>query len=402
MRALLAAAALLVTAELGGQTPLAIEVNGGRETLAVAMQRGVPAHPATALRLLGATLTATPSRLTAVLFGDTIIFEPLSPFFLAAERPWQLAGPVYRDGGVLYVPQQFFTEWLPARHPDRVSFAGGTLRVASSAAAATTPRVAAPMPVAAAAPASRRAAHRGADSVRVVIVDAGHGGRDPGKAGPGGILEKDVALAVSHRLSAMLRERGYEVHMTRTADTLVALADRPRLANKWKAGRPQALFLSIHANAASRTSARGFETFFLSEARTEDERRVAELENAAVQYEEGNGDPIDVDDLSYILSGLRNNFYLRASHDFAAVVQERLAAFHPGPNRGVKQAGFRVLVGALMPAVLVEVAFITNPDEARLLGASAFQQNVAWALADAVDRFFEEHAFLWVEQEAEQ
>jgi N-acetylmuramoyl-L-alanine amidase len=236
----------------------------------------------------------------------------------------------------------------------------------------------------------------------VVIIDPGHGGRDPGKAGFGGVLEKDVALAVSHRLAALLRERGYEVHMTRTTDTLIALADRPRLANKWKAGRPQALFLSIHANAASRGTAAGFETFFLSEARTADERRVAELENAAVQYEDDGGEAFDLDELGHILHGLRNNFYQRASNDFAEVVQQRLAAFHPGPNRGVKQAGFRVLVGALMPAVLVELAFITHPEEARLLATSSFQQNASRALAEAVGRFFESHEFLWTEQEADE
>src|SRR5690606_20894181 len=123
---------------------------------------------------------------------------------------------------------------------------------------------------------------------RIVIIDPGHGGRDPGKIGPNGLREKDVTLAIARRLAALLRGReGYEVHLTRTADTLIALEDRPALANRWKAGRPAAVYISIHANSAV-GAARGFETFFLSEARTEDERRVAELENAAVAYEESH------------------------------------------------------------------------------------------------------------------
>jgi N-acetylmuramoyl-L-alanine amidase len=86
---------------------------------------------------------------------------------------------------------------------------------------------------------------------------------------------------------------------------------------------------------------------------------------------------------------------MRASHDLAAVMQEKLMAFHPGPNRGVKRAGFYVLVGAIMPAVLVETAFITNREEAGLLGTSTFQQKIAWGIADGVDEFFRRNEYLW-------
>src|SRR5919109_1438219 len=163
---------------------------------------------------------------------------------------------------------------------------------------------------------------------RVVIVDAGHGGRDPGKIGPNGLQEKDVALWIAQRVAAVLRERGYEVHLTRTRDTLIALADRAKLANRLKADRPGVVFLSIHANAAKARTARGFETFFLSEARTEDERRVAEMENEAIHFEEYPALPAD-DGLDKILSNLRSDFLMRASHDLAAVMQDNFAAFHP-------------------------------------------------------------------------
>jgi N-acetylmuramoyl-L-alanine amidase len=212
--------------------------------------------------------------------------------------------------------------------------------------------------------------------------------------GPGGIREKDVTLTISHRLARLLEERGYEVHLTRTVDTYVSLAERPRLANEWKGDRPVAVFLSIHANAASAVSAHGFETFFLSEARTADERRVAEMENEAIRFDD-HPPAMEEPGLDQILGTLRSDFLMRASHDLAAVVQENIAAFHPGPNRGVKRAGFHVLIGTIMPAVLVETAFISNREEARLLGSLSFQQKIAQGLADSVDAFFSRNEHLW-------
>jgi N-acetylmuramoyl-L-alanine amidase len=191
----------------------------------------------------------------------------------------------------------------------------------------------------------------------------------------------------------MLTARGYEVRLTRTTDVLVNLAHRPKMANEWRGNRP-GLFLSIHANGVSDGRVRGFETFFLSDARTEDERRVAEMENAAVAYETPDR-VVGTDDLDFILNNLRNDYYVRASHDLAGLVQDTFSSFHTGPNRGVKQAGFRVLVGAFMPAVLIELGFISNPAEERLLGTRSFQDRTATAIADAVDLFFLKQGDLW-------
>jgi N-acetylmuramoyl-L-alanine amidase len=218
----------------------------------------------------------------------------------------------------------------------------------------------------------------------LVVVDAGHGGVDPGARGPGGTREKDVALAVARRLAALLREDPtLEVRMTRDRDTLIALRDRSRFANLWKEGERPALFISIHCNANDSRSARGFETYFLSEAKTEDARRVAQMENAAQKYE----GEVELDPLSFILHDLRQNKYLRDSNDWAAVVQEELAEVHPGPNRGVKQAGFYVLNGTFMPAVLVEIGFITNPREEEMLADPERQRKIAQGLARSVRTF---------------
>ncbi len=216
-------------------------------------------------------------------------------------------------------------------------------------------------------------------------------GEDTGKIGPNGLREKDATLQLSRRLGSLLKARGYEVHFTRTTDTLIALADRPRFANQWKNGRPSALFISIHMNSAptQTKTVRGFETFLLADARTEDEQRVAEMENAAVAFENQPAKSDSEED--GILNGLRNDFWVRASSDLADDVQSAIAGVHSGPDRGVKRAGFRVLVGALMPAVLVEVAFISNPAEAKLIRQATFQEDIAKAVAGAIDSFFDDH-----------
>ncbi|MGH7664710.1 MAG: N-acetylmuramoyl-L-alanine amidase family protein [Gemmatimonadaceae bacterium] len=222
---------------------------------------------------------------------------------------------------------------------------------------------------------------------RLVVVDAGHGGPDPGTHGTarGGapLVEKEITLAVSRRLAAALESRGVETLMTRTADTLIALGDRGRIAN----AREGDLFISIHVNAANprwrnAEEARGFETFFLAEAKTEDAKRVEQMENEAVRFET-EADPLGDDLLSFIINDMAQNEHLRESNDLATTIQRHLARVHPGPNRGVKQAGFRVLVTAYMPAVLVEIGFATNREEAAFLRDPAKQRILAGAIADA-------------------
>lgn len=222
----------------------------------------------------------------------------------------------------------------------------------------------------------------------IVVIDAGHGGPDRGMSGPLGrgksrIHEKDITLSVSKQLGRALLKRGIDVVYTRTKDTLIDLSDRGRIAND--AGG--ALFISIHVNAASPrwkdpAAARGFETYFLSDARTEDDLRVEEMENASIRFETVS-DVAKEDPLSFILSDMKQNEHLRESSELAGAIQRSLSDVHPGPNRGVKQAGFRVLVTSFMPSVLVELGFGTNPAEARFLADPAKQESLARSIADA-------------------
>src|SRR4051812_4909894 len=222
----------------------------------------------------------------------------------------------------------------------------------------------------------------------IVVVDAGHGGPDGGMTGPIGargtkLREKDITLAVSKKLGQALLRRQIDVVYTRTTDTLIDLSDRGNIANRAGAS----LFISIHVNAASPTwrnpaANRGFETYFLSDARTEDDLRVEEMENASVQFETAK-DLSKEDPLSFILSDMKQNEHLRESNELASTIQRSLGEVHPGPNRGVKQAGFRVLVTSFMPSVLVEIGFGTNPLEAQFLADPAKQDAIARSIADA-------------------
>lgn len=223
---------------------------------------------------------------------------------------------------------------------------------------------------------------------RLVVVDAGHGGVDNGMHGPIGggpqIYEKNITLSVAKLLAQDLREAGVDVLMTRTTDTLIALADRGRIANRNHGD----VFVSIHVNATGQRGKagardRGFETYFLSEAKTEDAKRVENMENQAVRFETGVNAPKG-DPLSFILNDMAQNEHLRESSELAQIIEDGLHTFHPGPDRGVQQANFAVLRGSYMPAVLCEIGFGTNPQEAAYISSSANQRKIAHSIAHSV------------------
>ena len=316
-----------------------------------------------------------------------------------------LRAGVFRRGGQLYVPLALATELLPRLgagvlfDPEkaelrRFSTATTARRAPATRPRADTPRLtgtSAPTEKVPSAPANRSASLR----QRIVVVDAGHGGPDNGMSGPIGaprkIYEKNITLAVAKELRAALAQRDIQVVMTRTTDTLIALGDRGRIANRAKAD----LFLSVHVNAANPRwnnpgGARGFETFFLAEAKTEDERRVAAMENEAIRFET-DADVTRDDPLGFIMRDMAQNEHLRESGRLAELIQAGMKQVHPGPSRGVKQAGFRVLVTAFMPAVLVEIGFGTNKLEAQYMTDTDRQRELASTLADAVVRYLEQY-----------
>jgi len=329
-----------------------------------------------------------------------------APLVIVNDEPRPLASAPIEQNGKLLLPLQLISDVFPSVVPNtRWDADAAQLIVFGSALPAP---VTAPRSNAGDDGRSRRdvarAPTREADlppipvkhGRRTIIVDAGHGGVDNGMSGPLGggprIYEKNITLAVAKRLGAQLEERGIDVVYTRTRDTLIALDDRGRIANRAQGD----LFISIHVNAANPNwkdpgGSRGFETYFLSEARTEDARRVEHMENDAVRFETGPS-KVDKDDpLSFILSDMQQNEHLRESSELADLIQQRLGKMHPGPSRGVKQAGFRVLVTAYMPAVLVEVGFGTNPREAQYLSDPDKQEALAVAISDAAMEYLDRY-----------
>jgi N-acetylmuramoyl-L-alanine amidase len=223
-----------------------------------------------------------------------------------------------------------------------------------------------------------------------VVVDAGHGGTETGAIGPGGLQEKDATLQIARRVAQALPHLvSCRVVLTRDSDSVISLDDRTSVANHEKAD----LFLSIHANSSRATGAHGSETYYLSlEASDKLAQEVAARENTlpaapppgAAPGGSGAKSPV----LDFILWDLAQSAHLKDSSELADAIQKELNTVSGTENRGIKQAPFRVLVGATMPAVLVETAFISNADEEKKLSSAVFQQNVADGISRAIAGFF--------------
>jgi N-acetylmuramoyl-L-alanine amidase len=217
-----------------------------------------------------------------------------------------------------------------------------------------------------------------------MVIDPGHGGKDPGATGHvKGVLEKNVTFEISERLAGKIRQRlGCEATLTRKADTYLSLEERTAIANTNNAD----LFISIHTNAHKKMASRGIETYFLNLATDESAILVAARENATSAK--------NISDLENILSDLMKNAKQEESSRLAGFVQQAMIKklrprYRGVKNNGVKQAPFYVLIGAEMPCILVEVAFITNPRECRRLNMGGYQDDIADAIAAGIQRYME-------------
>jgi N-acetylmuramoyl-L-alanine amidase len=250
--------------------------------------------------------------------------------------------------------------WHPLETPPRVTIELGPARPTPTPAPARAPVV------------TRR-------GPRPVVIDPGHGGDDVGAQSPTGVLEKEVTLAVARRLARILESRGRAVRLTRDGDQGRALTDRTALANRLDA----TVFISLHANASTVASVAGAETYYMSLDGASDEAAAATaaLENRAGSSANGRS-PLDL-----ILWDLAQAEVLNESSRLALAVQGRLNARLGLRDRGVKQAPFVVLTGATMPAILVEVGFLSNPSEAERLTQPESQQQLAEAVAAGIEDF---------------
>ena len=217
---------------------------------------------------------------------------------------------------------------------------------------------------------------------RRIVIDAGHGGHDPGTIGRGGLMEKDLVLDVALRLEKMVRtELGAEVILTRATDVFVPLEERTAIANS----RGADLFLSVHANSSRNATARGIETYFLSFARNPHAEEVAARENAI--------SAATLKDLQGLVKAIALNSKIEESRDFATSIQESMVANvrgrYPVTDRGVHTAPFYVLIGANMPSILAEIAFVSNPEDEKHLKTSDYRDTVARSLLRGVRDYLE-------------
>ncbi len=228
-------------------------------------------------------------------------------------------------------------------------------------------------------PAPRRAPVVLSTGPRPIVIDPGHGGDDIGAESGSGLMEKEITLAVARRLARVLEARGYRVRLTRDGDQKRALTDRTALANRLDA----LAFVSLHANAFTASSVSGAETYYMSidEASDADAAAVADLENRA-GASSGGRTPLDL-----ILWDLAQAEVLNESAQLALTVQQSLNSQLGARDRGVRQAPFVVLTGATMPAILVEVGFLSNSREADLLAQPDHQQKLAEAIASGIEGF---------------
>lgn len=233
------------------------------------------------------------------------------------------------------------------------------------------------------------------ERIGFIILDPGHGGKDPGAIGKGGLQEKALTLQISRQVEKTLKSRLKEVKVkaTRNSDVFIELAERTEIANRELKRGNNGLFISIHVNASISSKVSGFETYFLSQNPTNEEaRKTAALENNVVILERNSSGGKKYDDVDQVEALMMTTQIQRESSLLAESIQKGLGKnIKEFRSRGVQRADFFVLRGALMPAVLVEVGFITNTKEASFLKRADYQNSIAKGISDGIVDFIHEY-----------
>jgi N-acetylmuramoyl-L-alanine amidase len=377
---------LLLLAALVPQQ-VVIATSRGQVSIPVTYEQGAGAMAGVLLaQPLGLTLSLDGSAVRVTLSARTFQFDLGSPFVRHEGAVYPLVGAPYVARDTVFLPLQWLTGHVPRLLASRYRWNPGLARldemaVATRPAPPPTPPPATTVTAPAAAPNPLTGLRLG----HTIVVDPGHGGIDPGNPGlhfPRGLTEKDITLGIGRLLRAELQRRGLSVVLTRATDTLVDLANRPLFCRA-----DCDLFVSIHVNSMPKgrrqTQVNGVETYFVSDAKTEDQKRVAQMENDALRFETAaavqGGGP-----LGFILNDLQLNEYLRESARLAELVQGKVAAIHPGEDRGVQQGPFLVLAAARRPAILVEAGFATHRNDGAFLASAHGQHKIATAIADGI------------------
>jgi len=373
---------LLVARLLGVPQQVLIATPRGQVSVPVVNDHGAAAVAGVLLaQPLGLSQSLDGSTLRVTLNEQVFEFDIGSPFVRYAGAAYPLVGAPYVARDTIFLPLQWLTGHVPRLLGSRYHWDPWLSRLDEvppptplvTRPATTIPPAATPNPM------------TGLRLTHTVVVDPGHGGIDPGNPGmyfPRGLTEKDITLGIGRLLRTELQRRGLSVVLTRATDTLIDLAGRPTFCRA-----DCDLFVSIHVNSMPpgrrQTQVNGVETYFVSDAKTEDQKRVAEMENDALRFET-DASSQSSGPLGFILNDLQLNEYLRESARLAELVQGKVAAIHPGEDRGVQQGPFLVLAAARRPAILVETGFATNPRDGAFLASAQGQQRIASTIADGI------------------
>jgi N-acetylmuramoyl-L-alanine amidase len=377
---------LMTAALLASPSRLQISTARGVSTIALVQVRGDgPLISLNALaRTLGGTVQRTEPWVTLQLPAGRFRFLSGTPLVQDGVTLSALPAASRARGDSLLIPLAFVAEILAAPGRQAWSYVAATATLTEGAAAPPIPMRDSRTTV---GNEERKVNPFGLRPGHLVTIDPGHGGYDtgnPGKFFPRGLTEKDVTLAVGKLVADELTKKGVQVTMTRTTDTLINLTQRaPKYCQ-----RTCDLFVSIHVNSLNPrpgyTDVRGFGTYFLSEARTEDAARVQRMENESVRFDT----PVAANDpsnkLDFMFKDLQTSEFLRQSQQAAAKIQSYLEEVQDGGNKGVKQANFAVLTTARRPSVLIEMGYATNREDAALMTTRDGQRKLAASIANAI------------------
>ena len=297
-------------------------------------------------------------RLLINIYGQQFIFLLDSAYLQFRDKIYNLRNSIILKNGKYFLPINFLTDILPSALPEKLKYIHN--------------KIVAETPI--------------DNSIRKIVIDPGHGGKDPGAIGfSKKNLEKEIALTIAEKVKNKLSENlDVEVMLTRDKDEFVSLQSRTKFANEKGAD----LFISIHCNAHRSNTATGIEVYYLSTAKTSDERAVEALENSVVYDYEGGEEAVQkYNDLQLILADMAQNEHLEESYDLAMELQDDLVTSTYCFDRGVKQANFYVLRGAFMPAVLIETGFLSNADEEKKLSNANYQNKIAQSIFEGIKSF---------------
>ena len=323
--------------------------------------------------LLNKNFTNNDTEKIIIYFGDTKIKITANiSFIIINDKPYQLQNNVFQRKGEYYVPLDDFLALLTQHTNTNYSMNYNSMSINLSSVIQNSP------------------IDKTTDLIKekkkwqfdTIIIDPGHGGKDPGSVGYKGTKEKDIVLDVSKRLARKIQKNlRVKTILTRDEDVFVRLQDRTKFANANEGD----LFISIHVNSNESKKPSGFETYLLKPGRNQEAINVALRENSVIELEGNKFEQLTDEQL--IQATIAQSGFVQYSEKFAALIQEEIDKRVQSRNRGVKQAGFYVLMGASMPNVLIELGYISNPNEEKKLNSSSYRDMLATSIYYAIVKY---------------